>query len=328
MVSAASELACKSLKRTFRMSDLQASSLAAETIRSSGRACLQVTHTECPFVSAWIKFGHESFRMEKESSICRFRTLCSACARDLEVRFRAAVAIKLPGVANFLDFLQIQFGNEQFVFVAAGLRHNLSARIAEIALAVKFTDFPGGFRSNTIDGGDEILIGDGVGGLLELPQIFGESGNGRGGIVDNLCAVQSEAARAFGKVTVVTDVDADARVARRENRIARVAGREVELFPKAGVAVRDVVLAVFSEVAAVGVDDGGGIVIKPGHFDFVNGHDQDHLMLFGELLHARDGGATGDALGQFVPARLLLRAEIWTIKELLQTEDLHFFLRG
>src|SRR6185437_9141802 len=133
--------------------------------------------------------------------------------------------------------------------------------------------FPGRFRTHSIDSGDKILVGDGVGGLFELPQIFGKSGDGRGRIEDNLRAVQSKASCAFWEMTVVADVDADARMARLENGIARVAGSEIKFLPKAGVAMRDVVLAVFSEVAAVGVDDGGGIVVKAGHLDFVNGHD-------------------------------------------------------
>src|SRR5436190_547366 len=64
------------------------------------------------------------------------------------------------------------------------------------------------------------------------------------------------------EVAVITDVDADRGVAGLEDGVAEVAGLEEELFPEAG-RVRDVVLAVLAEVAAVGVDHGGGVVVHP-----------------------------------------------------------------
>jgi len=112
-----------------------------------------------------------------------------ACACDFAVGLGAAVAIKLPGVADFLDVVEIEFSDEQFVLVAARLRHNLSTWIAEIALAVEFADFPRSFCADAIDGSDEVLVGDGMGGLLELPEIFGEACDGGGGIVDNFGAI-------------------------------------------------------------------------------------------------------------------------------------------
>ena len=59
-------------------------------------------------------------------------------------------------------------------------------------------------------------------------------------------------ARAFGEVAVVADVDADLGEAEVEDRVAEVAGPEVELLPEAGRDVRDVGLAVLAEVRAVG----------------------------------------------------------------------------
>ena len=82
-----------------------------------------------------------------------WRSQSAACAdagglraRDFAVGFRAAIAIELPGRAHFLDFIEIEIGDEQFVLVAAGLRDDFAARIAEITLAVKFADFPGLLR--------------------------------------------------------------------------------------------------------------------------------------------------------------------------------------
>src|SRR6267154_1297062 len=249
-------------------------------------------------------------------------------ARDFTVGFRAAVAEELPGIADFLDFIEIEFGDEQFVLVAAGLLDDFPTRIAEITLAVKFADFPGSFGANAVDSGDEILIGDGVGGLLEFPKIFGEAGNGSGRVINDFGAVEAKTTRAFREVAVVTYVYADAGVARLENGVAGVSGREIKFFPEARMAMRNMVLAVFAEVAAIGVDDCGGVVVDAGHFDFVDRDNKNHLVFLSELLHGRDGGAAGDFFRQLVPTGLLLGAKIGAVEKFLKAEDLHFLLGG
>jgi hypothetical protein len=263
-----------------------------------------------------------------EDSIGGFRGLAGACARDLAVGFRAAVAKELPCVADFLNVVEIEFGDKEFVFVSAGLGDDFSAWIAEITFAVELAYFPRSFGADAIDGGDEILVGDGMGGLFEFPEIFGEAGDGGRRVVDNFGAIEAEDARAFREVAVVADIDAHTGVARLEDGIAGVAGHEIKLFPKAGVAMRDVVLAVFAEISAVGIDYGGGVEVDARHFDFIDGNDEDHLMFLCKLLHVRDGGAVGDGLGEFVPAGLLLGAKIGAVEKLLQAEDLDFFLGG
>src|SRR5216683_2145268 len=145
-----------------------------------------------------------------------------ASTRDFPVGFRAAVAIELPGVADFLDFIEIEFGDEELILVAAGLLDDFAARVAEIALAVELADLPGMLGADAVDGGDEISVGDGVGGLLELPKIFGEAGDGGGRVVDDFGAVEAEDARAFRELPVVADVDANAGVASLKNRVTGV----------------------------------------------------------------------------------------------------------
>src|SRR6266436_4619204 len=249
-----------------------------------------------------------------------------ASAGDFSVGFRAAVAVELPGVADFLNFIKIQIGDEELILVTAGLLDDFAARIAEIALAVELADLPGSFGADAVDGGDKISVGDGVGGLLELPKIFGEAGDGGGRVIDDFRAVLAEDARAFREVAVVADVHADAGVASLEYGVAGISGREVKLFPKAGVTVRNVVLAIFAEVAAVGVDHGGGVEVEAGHLDFVDGDDQHHLVLLRELLHLGDSGAGGDFLGGLVPTGLLFGAKIRAVEKFLEAEDPHFLL--
>src|SRR5690242_21087315 len=98
-------------------------------------------------------------------------------------------------------------------------------------------------------------------GLLELPQVLREPGNGCTRIEHDLRAIESQLARAFREVSVIADVYANLRVPRLEHRIAEVARPKVELLPESRRAVRDVILPVFAEIRTVGVDDRRGVVI-------------------------------------------------------------------
>ena len=122
-------------------------------------------------------------------------------------------------------------------------------------------------------------------------------------------------------MTVVADVDADGRVLGLEDRVAKVAGLEEVLLPEAG-RVRQVVFAVRAEERAIGVEDRGGVVVDAGLRAFVERHYDDHIVLLGILGQAIAGGA-GHGLCRLVPARVLAGAEVWTVEDLLQAEDLH-----
>src|SRR5436305_5680775 len=101
---------------------------------------------------------------------------------DPVVRLRTAVAVELPRVADFADLVHIEVRDHERVLIARGHREHLAARIAEVALAVKLADVPRRLVADAVDGADEVAVRDGVGGLLELPEIFGESGYGGRGI--------------------------------------------------------------------------------------------------------------------------------------------------
>ena len=147
--------------------------------------------------------------------------------------------------------VEIQVGREHLVLVARGLGDDLAARVGEVARPVELADVPRRLNADAIDGGDEVPVGHGVRRLLQLPQILAEAGDGGRRVEDDLRAVQAQAARALGKVAVVADIDADFGEAEVEDRIAEVAGPEVELLPEARRNVRDVRLAVLAEVGAV-----------------------------------------------------------------------------
>jgi hypothetical protein len=46
------------------------------------------------------------------------------------------------------------------------------------------------------------------------------------------------------------------------------------------------------------------------------------------LYHQLNGWTLGNLLGEVIPFRILLRREVRTVKELLETEDLNLFLTG
>src|SRR5712671_3697934 len=148
----------------------------------------------------------------RSNLVGRLGTLRRAGARDFSVRLRPAVAVKLPSIADFLNFIEIQFRDEQFIFIAAGLLNDFSARVAEITLSVEFANFPGSFGADAVDGRNKISISNCVRGLLQFPQIFGEAGDSGRRVVDDFRAVETKDARAFREVAVVADVHTDAGI--------------------------------------------------------------------------------------------------------------------
>src|SRR5215468_5214000 len=125
---------------------------------------------------------------------------------------------------------------------------------------------------------------------------------------------------------VVTNVHTDASIARIENGITSVSRCEIKFLPKTGMAMRNVMFAIFAQITSVGVDDRGSIVIDAGHLDLVNRDNENHLMFFRQFLHQANGGAVGDAFGEFIPAGFLLGAKIRAVKKFLKAEDFYFFL--
>src|SRR5258706_11158964 len=251
--------------------------------------------------------------------------LTASAAYQTAILIRPAVAVKLPDVAHLAVFLEVEIGHQHFFLLVAGLGDDLAARVDEVAGAVEVV-FAQRLHADAVDRADPIAVGDGVRHLLDLPEVHRESARGRRGDVDDLGAVEAQGAGAFGEVPVVADVDADLRVLGLEDGIAQVAGPEVELLPEAAD-LWDVRLAILAEVAAVGVDDGGGVVVDAGLLQLVYRHDQHHLVLLGHLAHAANRRAIRHRLGEFVELGILHLAEIGAGGELLQAGDLRPPLR-
>ena len=90
---------------------------------------------------------------------------------------RAADAKGIP-VQAFVDGLAGRFrgvfdhwkiGYDQFILVTRAFDKDLPARIAEIALAVKFADIPRGFGAYPVYSSDEIAVGNCMRRLFEFP---------------------------------------------------------------------------------------------------------------------------------------------------------------
>src|SRR5678816_2773903 len=100
------------------------------------------------------------------------------------VRVGAAIAEELPRPADLLDHVEIERGDDQLVLVLAAAREDLAARVDEVRAAVEPADVPRTLGADAIDRADEVAIGDGVRGLLELPQVLREPGDGGRRVVD------------------------------------------------------------------------------------------------------------------------------------------------
>lgn len=180
---------------------------------------------------------------------------------------------------------------------------------------------PRRLSSDPVDGSHEETVGHRVRGLLQLPEVFGHTGDSRRWVEDDPRAMEAENPRSLGEVAVVTDVDADRPDRGLKNGIAEVAGLEVKLLIETRVHVGDVVFTVEAEQLTVRVNHRGGVVVHACHSELVNGDDDHHAVLFRDLLHALHGRA-GDRLGEVVPARVVLGAEIGAIEKFLITEYL------
>ena len=122
-------------------------------------------------------------------------------------------------------------------------------------------------------------------------------------------------------MTVVTDVDPDRADRRLEDREAQVPRPKVELLPEA-LHLRDVVLAILAEVAAVGIDDEGGVVKHAGLLLLVDGDDEHQVQLAREPAHQLGRRSPRHCLGVGKVRRVLHLAEIRAVEELLEAEDL------
>src|SRR6188768_2201276 len=112
--------------------------------------------------------------MRSMSQPCCRRISDALRRHEFRIAFGPAVAVELPDVAHLADLVEVELGGDQLALVAARVRDELPARVAEVALSVELADVPGRFLADAVDRADEVRVGDGVRRLLELPQVFGQ----------------------------------------------------------------------------------------------------------------------------------------------------------
>jgi hypothetical protein len=122
-------------------------------------------------------------------------------------------------------------------------------------------------------------------------------------------------------MAVVANVDADLANGGVKHGKVVVAWTEVELLPEA-TDVRDVMLAVLAEIRAVRVDDSCRVVKESCHLALVHREHHDQPEFFGECLEPLGGWSVWDCLRVVVVLDVLNLAEIWSVEQLLETDDL------
>ena len=162
--------------------------------------------------------------------------------------------------------------------------------------------------------------------LLNTPQVLRKTARSCRGIKDDLSTIEAECTPAFGKMSVVADVNADLANRRVENRIATITWAEVELLPKA-TDMRDVMLAVLTKISAICINNSRGIVENTWLLFFIHWQHHDHVQFFGQFLKSL-GGRAGDGLGVFVELGILDLAKIRAVEQLLEANHLGPLSRG
>src|SRR5690606_28816293 len=124
--------------------------------------------------------------------------------------------------------------------------------------------------AHPIHGADIDAVGDGVapldrlpGGLLLLAmlRLLRRAPAAGGGVEEDPRAAHGREPRRFRVPLVPADQHTDPAELRVPRAKAEIAGGEVEFLVESRI-VRDVHLAVLAEIAAVGVENGGGVVVE------------------------------------------------------------------
>src|SRR5258705_10803575 len=81
-----------------------------------------------------------------------------------------AVPKELPRVTHLTNFIEVQINYHERIFIALCFRDKAAARIAKVALTVKFTDDPGLLLTHTINCADKGTVCTGMSRFLCTPQ--------------------------------------------------------------------------------------------------------------------------------------------------------------
>src|SRR3954453_5473784 len=240
---------------------------------------------------------------------------------QLVVGVGPAVPVEGPAITYQFDLVDVEVAHDELRLVrVAHVADELTFGVHEVALPVEVV-VAERLDADAVDGADVVHVGDGGGRLLDAPDVLAETAMCGRRVEHDLGAVQAEGPPTLGEVAVVADVHADLADRGVEDRVPAVAGAEVELLPEA-LGLGDVLLAELAEVAAVGVDDRGGVVVHPGLHQLVHRQHHHHPELLGDGHEALRRRTVGDQLGVAVVLRVLPREKVRAVEQPLEADAL------
>ena len=231
--------------------------------------------------------------------------------------------------SGLVDFAEVDFDEEGVFFFGAGFGKDFAGRAGYKTLAPELDTVAGDFFvADAVRYRHVAAIGHGVAALDGFPGVvlflmlgfFGGMPADGGWVEKDFCALHCRQTRRFGIPLVPTDEDADFAVLGLPGAEAEVTGSEIKFFVIKRI-IRDMHLAIEAEEGAVGIDDGGGIVINTRRALFEEGGNDDDAILFGEFLESF-GGRAGDGFGEFEIFVVLGLAEVLGAEEFLGADDL------
>jgi len=237
----------------------------------------------------------------------------------------AAVAEKRPDAAEILDRLEIEVVVEDFLVFGGGLGDQFAVGICDERAAPELGVVLG---AGAVDGGEVAAVGDGVAALHGFPcAVLGRAEGGfflgqpadGGRVNEDLSAAQRHQAGSFRIPLVPANQDADFSKFRVPNRPSAIAGGEVKFLFECGI-LRDVGFPIESHQRAVGIVDGGGVVIESGAAVLEqrgNQHDPEFASKFSQTV----GDWAGEGIGEIEACGILDGAKIWGEKQLLGDHD-------
>ena len=141
----------------------------------------------------------------------------------------------------------------------------------------------------------------------------------RGRVEKDLRPLKSRESGGLGIPLIPANTDANPAESRVPCSKAEVPRSEVKFLVKKRI-VWDVHLPVFPEECPVGINDGGGIVVKAGRAPFEERGDDHHTKFPSEFLENRGRGAR-DRLGEVEVFVVFDLAEVDRLEKLLKADD-------
>jgi len=245
----------------------------------------------------------------------------------------AAVTKERPMGALLVKVVEIGGSDEDF-FTCAGLGDDFAARVTDETLSPELDAVAAGWClvADSVGHGDVAAVGDGMRALNGLPGAvlaFAEGfffrrmpadGSGK---KEDFRTAQCGEAGGLGIPLVPADANADFCVSGLPGTEAKIAGSEEKFLVEERV-IRDVHLAVFAEVAAIGINDGGSIVVETGGTFLKEAGNNDDAVFFCSSAH-RLGAWAGNAFREFEKFVIFGLAKILGGEEFLEANDLCAF---